>query len=119
MGIVEAKDAYAEQKKNIEKYLNEIETLIASDERVVEMKEKVLSEFEKAKIKLEILQLQFSLGKLEVKDEIKKYSKETSQKIEEIESLLKSKNEAFTSKFNNIKRELKEAYAHLRKAFVI
>jgi len=119
IGIADAKDMYAEQKKNIEKYLNEIETLIASDERVLEMKEKVLSEFEKAKIKLEILQLQFSLGKLEVKDEIHKYSKEVSQTIEDIESVLKSKSDDYTAKFENVQSELRKAYIHIKKAFAV
>lgn len=50
IGIADAKDVYAEQKKNIEKYLNEVEKIILSDERVVDMKEKVMSEFEKAKL---------------------------------------------------------------------
>lgn len=117
LGKAEAKDAFYEQKEKIEKQMSELEDLIAQDDRVSEAKERLMAEFEKAKIKMELLQLQYSLGKMEAKDALEKRNFNLLDKIDEIENVLKSKSDEYNSKFKNVQSELKAAYGHFKKAF--
>jgi hypothetical protein len=117
LGKAEAKDAFTEQKANIEKQMNDLEELIAQDDHVSDVKERLMAEFEKAKIKMDMLQLQYTLGKMEAKDALEKRNFDLSDKINEMEQMLKSKSEAYTSKFENVKTELKSAYSHFKKAW--
>jgi hypothetical protein len=116
LGKAEAKDAFNEQKANIEKQMSHLEDLIAEDDRVADAKERLLAEFEKVKIKMELLQLQYTLGKMEAREELEKRKFDLSDKIDEVEELLKEKSEEYISKFKNVKSEMKSAYNNFRKS---
>jgi hypothetical protein len=117
LGKAEAKDVFYEQKENIEKQMSHLEDLISEDDRVSEAKERLMTEFEKVKIKMELLQLQYTLGKMEAKDELEKRKFDLSDKIDEVEHLLNSKSEEYTSKFKNVKSEMKSAFNNFKKSF--
>jgi len=116
LGKAEAKDAFNEQKANIEKQMSHLEDLIAEDDRVADAKERLLAEFEKVKIKMELLQLQYTLGKMEAREELEKRKFDLSDKIDEVEELLKEKSEEYISKFKNVKSEMKSAYKNFKKS---
>jgi hypothetical protein len=117
LGKAEAKDVFNEQKANIEKQMSHLEDLIAEDDRVADAKERLMAEFEKVKIKMELLQLQYTLGKMEAKEELEKRKFDLSDKIDEVEELLKEKSEEYTSKFKNVKSEMKSAFNNFKKSF--
>jgi len=116
LGKAEAKDAFNEQKANIEKQMSHLEDLIAEDDRVADAKERLMAEFEKVKIKMELLQLQYTLGKMEAREELEKRKFDLSDKIDEVEELLKEKSEEYISKFKNVKSEMKSAYKNFKKS---
>jgi ElaB/YqjD/DUF883 family membrane-anchored ribosome-binding protein len=116
LGKAEAKDAFYDQKENIEKQMSHLENLISEDDLVTEAKERLMTEFEKVKIKMELLQVQYSLGKMEAKEELEKRKFDLSDKFDEVEELLKEKSEEYTAKFQNVKSEMKSAFNNFKKS---
>lgn len=116
LGKADTKDAFDAQKKKILKSVHDIETLIKENSVTAKLYSKLSIEMEKFKIKLEILQLRFSLEKLDVKDEFEAKKADFLKKVEEIKKNVLTRD---TSKsWEHFSSEINEAYIHLKKAFI-
>jgi len=115
LGKAETKDAFETQRKKIMRAINRLEsTLMAkAGAAEVEANEKLNHDMHAFRIKLEMLRLQYELGKLEAKDKFEERKHRLDEKLANLKSRLNSR--PLSSK--NRKEELKDAYKHLKKAF--
>lgn len=115
LGKAEALDTYEEQKAKI---INSIQTLeqnvrdsrnkLSSDAKI-----KIQNEMEKFRLKMEILQIRYELGRLDLKDNVEskkqKFKKEFDQLLENIQDDTSEKIEEYGNNLRN-------AYDALRKS---
>lgn len=116
LGKADTKDAFEAQKKKILKSVHDIETLIKENSVTAKLYSKLSIEMEKFKIKLEILQLRFSLEKLDVRDEFEAKKADFLKKVEEIKKNGLARDTG--KSWEHFSSEINEAYIHLKKAFI-
>ena len=117
LGKAEARDAFLEQKKKIEKVLQQIEQKINIEPLSNEIIEKLNDEIRRFRIILEILRVKYELGKYETRDIYEARKKEFEQKINSLKQKINLKAETFDKQASIFKTEIADAYAHLKKAF--
>ena len=118
LGKAETKDAFIRQQKKINAKIHDIELYIKSHPTLMKIYDKLLEEFEKLKIQLEILAVNFKLSRLTTKDSIDKRRKEMDAIIKGLQdSLKKYKKPVEKSKWENFENEMGQAYKHLKAAF--
>jgi len=118
LGKAETKEAFEEQRKKISKALNELEGLIKTNETTSEYYTKLLGEVEKFKIKLEIIKLRYELKKLGAGEEFEERKADFLNKLKSFKTNIFAKTEKQKDKVMHFQDEIKEAYGHLKKAFV-
>ena len=92
LGKAEALDVYEEQKKKINSVIHDLEENIRDNRSQLpyELRLKIQNELEKFRLKMEVLQIRYELGRLDLKDSIE------------------SKREKFRKEFENLKLKLNE-----------
>ena len=119
LGKAETKDAFIKQQKKINAKIHDIELYIKSHPNLMKIYDKLLEEFEKLKIQLEILAINFKLERLTTKDSIAQRRKEMDVIIKGLQDSLKKHKKPFEkTKWENFESEMGEAYKHLKAAFV-
>lgn len=118
LGKAETKEAFEEQRKNISKVLNDIETRIKKNKTTDMYYAELQMEIEKFRIKLDILKLQYELRKLGVREEFEEKKKDFSKTLSDIKKQLLKKEEKAESTWEHFRDEISGAYSHFRKAFV-
>ena len=118
LGKAETKDAFDEQRKRITKVIQEIEDFILRNPLAIKLQSKLKLEIEKFKIKMEMLHLRFTLGKMDVKDEFESHKKEFFMKIEDLKHTFSKHEPELKENFQHFSKEMNEAYKHLKNAFV-
>lgn len=118
LGKADTLDAFNEQKKKIIRALNNLEKELENNAFTSEIKTKLQHEIEKFKIKLEILRLHFDLGKLDIKEEFEDKKADFLKHIQKMKDKISDKKDTAANKVENFSTEIKNAYKHLKKAFV-
>jgi len=119
LGKAETKDAFIKQQKKINTKIHSIELYIKSHPNLMKIYDKLLEEFEKLKIQLEILAVNYRISNLTTNDSIEQRRKEMDVIIKGLQdSLKKHKKPVEKTKWENFESEMGEAYKHLKAAFV-
>jgi len=117
LGKAETKDAFMEQKKKINTAISEIENSIKHTDLPDDLYDSLKHEMEKFKIKLEMLHVQYELGKAEMKDAFQDKKKDFARMLSELKMKF-AKHENKEGNWEHFRSEMHEAYDHLKKAFV-
>lgn len=115
LGKAEALDTYEEQKTKINKAIDELEQNIKDSRSKLsyDLKIKIHNEIEKFKLKMDVLQIRYELGKLDLKENVET---KTRQFRQEFDKLLSELRDEASEKVEEYGKNLKEAYESLRKS---
>jgi hypothetical protein len=117
LGKAETRDAFEAQKKRIINALHNLENSIRTNDITGEIYASFQHEAERFKIKLEILRLNFELGKMDIKEDFEARKTELSKSLDQLKAKIAKKAEGFKKEEKDFQAEIKEAYQHLKKAF--
>lgn len=122
LGRAEAKDAFADQQKQLTTKLHEIEEELkvaynSTEKGVVKISEEVEEELTDFKTKFELFRVQFSLGKAEAKDYWDDKKKDLSKRLTELDRKIDDMKDRAEDKWDDFSGEMTEAWKHIRKAF--
>jgi hypothetical protein len=120
LGKADSIEKYNEQKKKILFAISKIEKSMENKTAFLntDLDEKLRHEIEKFRIKMEVLKVQFELGKLDAKDEFEERKHEFSEGITKLRlKFINRKKEA--AKSRQLRHsEMKKAYKNMKKAIV-
>ena len=114
LGIAESKETFDEQKKNISNAIKKLESSLTIEKSYDELSSLLKLEIEKFKIKLEILNLQYRLKKVNVEQNFETKKTEFISKIEEIKNRIIKKENSGKSKWENFQGEIAESFSQAR-----
>ncbi len=116
LGKADGMDAFEEQKNKIELAMHEF--YVAGKTNFDDVYNKSLTMFEHNaeafKTGLEIVKLQFSLGKMDLNDELKEKQKEISEKMGELSNHFKTLQEAATENIEEMNMQLKDNFEKMK-----
>jgi hypothetical protein len=118
LGKAETKDSFKEQKIKILNAIHDIEVTLKMTDIGAELYSKLNSEIEKFKIKMEILSLKFELGKMDAKVMFEEKRKEFADKADKIKQKFSESESVIEKSWDQFTTELKDAYGHLKNAFI-
>lgn len=115
LGKAEAKDTYEEQKIKISEAIQQLEQNVRDSRNALssEAKIKIQNELEKFRLKMEILQIRYELGRLDLKDNVETKKQKFKKEFDE---LLADVKEETSEKMEEYGTNLKNAYEALRKS---
>lgn len=117
LGVAETKEAFEEQRKNIEHSLSELENKLRSGAPGRQVA-KMQLEIEKFKAKLQLLSLSYKLKKINLEYDMKQKKQDFEQKLRTLKTKLELKEEQVKNKWQHFKDEIKEAFGDLKSAFL-
>lgn len=117
LGKAETKQLFEEQYEKLKTALHELDTELRKNKHIEENYAKVHLEFEKFKIKLELLHLHYKLLKVKTGYQFEDKKKDLLSKLELIKDKMLAKEKEGKQKWDHFQEELGEAYEHLRSAF--
>lgn len=112
IGKINTQAQFEEQKKKILDTLAAIETVIKNRFLSNEAINHFTNEFEKFKLKMEILRLRFAVKKFEIKDTFRSGLSDVQRVVQGIGRKLHNKK----SSYSDFSDEIRSAYQHLKKA---
>ena len=115
LGKAEALDSYEDQKNKISIAIQELEQNVRDSRNALSgnAKIKIQNEFEKFRLKMEILQIRYELGRLDLKDNVELKKQKFKKEFDELLSNVK---EESSEKIEAYGTNLKNAYEALRKS---
>ena len=115
LGKADALDAYEEQKTKINESINELEQNVrdARSRLSYDARIKIQNELEKFRLKMEVLQIRYELGRLDLKDNVETKKQKFKK---EFDHLLETVKEESSDKLAEYGKNLREAYDSLRKS---
>lgn len=119
LGKAETKDAFDAQRKKINIKIQEVENYINSHPGLLKIYDFLIIEFERIKVELEILAANFKISSLKTEDSLKKRREEMDKIVSQLKDSLE-KHGVGEEKENwsgHFKKEISEAYGHLKSAF--
>ena len=119
LGIAESKETFDEQKKNISNAIQKLENSLKIEKSYDELASLLKLEIEKFKLKLEILNLQYRLKKVNVQQDFETKKSDFLLKINAIKSRIQKKENAGKTRWENFQNEITESFFHLKEAFKI
>jgi hypothetical protein len=119
LGIAESKETFDEQKKNISNAIQKLENSLKIEKSYDELASLLKLEIEKFKLKLEILNLQYRLKKVNVQQDFETKKSDFLLKIDAIKSRIQKKENAGKTKWEHFQNEITESFFHLKEAFKI
>lgn len=117
LGKAETKEVFNTQKEKLFKTIQELENFLNKKEIGSEFYLKLNSEIEKFKIKMEILRLQFELGKREVKDNLDEKKADFEKEIDRMKVKFLEKESIIEKNWDQFRNELRNVYSSLKKKF--
>ncbi len=116
------KEKIDEQQSKLSQGIAELKDKISNAKEVVEdeaehILEEVGDKLEGFHTRIDLLRLQFHLGRAEVKDEWKEKKRELAEKIAEIKSKLEQAEDDAEKSWDDFSTEIRGAWSHLKKAF--
>ena len=116
LGIAESKETFDEQKKNISNAIQKLENSLKIEKSYDELASLLKLEIEKFKLKLEILNLQYRLKKVNVQQDFETKKSDFLLKINAIKSRIQKKENAGKTRWENFQNEITESFFHLKEA---
>lgn len=124
LGKAEGRDAFDEQKGKLEKAIGELGEKVDEWEAAVEEKTDditagIKGTTEKFRTKLDMMRLHYHLAQADARDELEEKRKQLRSKIHDTKTKLKAASEKEgdeESKWEEVKEELGESFAHLQNA---
>ncbi|MBK8416354.1 MAG: hypothetical protein IPL22_18695 [Bacteroidetes bacterium] len=115
LGKAEALDAYEGQKEKILHSITQLENELKENrsELMADARMKIQNELEKFRLKMEILQIRYELGKIDLKDNIEE---KKSKFKKEFDLLIENLKDESSEQLAEYGKDLKEAYEKLRKS---
>lgn len=115
LGKAEVLDVYEEQKSIILKTITQLESeLIENKDHLhSDVRMKIQNELEKFRLKMEILQIRYELGKIDLKDNIDEKKEKFKKEFAQLISNVKDETSEQLAEYG---KDLKEAYEKLRKS---
>ncbi len=117
-GKAETLEAFNDQKKRIFSAVSRLDGQLPGAPFTDEIREKLHDEMEKFRIKMDLLRSYYDMGKKNVADTIEEKKHDLEGVLAKVRERYDSTRKAITRTQATRQRELKEAYKHLRKAFV-
>lgn len=116
LGKAESLDRFKEERAKILAKIHDIEHKIKSHPMFINWYPEVMEEFEKLKLKLEVLEDFADGAKVRAQEEISKRKEQVFSLIEDIQERLKERNSKEFD-WQVFQYEMSEAYSHMKKAF--
>lgn len=116
---VETRENFIVQTREIIIHVEEIEEALKNTAVDGVFYVKVNTEIEKFKIKMEILNLRFELGKLDERKEFESLKSDFNEKVDKIKVKFTSGEPTVAKSWDHFSNECTEAYKHLKRAFVL
>jgi gas vesicle protein len=115
LGKAEALDAYEGQKEKILHSITQLENELKENrsELMADARMKIQNELEKFRLKMEILQIRYELGKIDLKDNIEEKKSKFKKEFDQLIENLKDESSEQLAEYG---KDLKEAYEKLRKS---
>jgi hypothetical protein len=115
LGKAEVLDVYEEQKSIILKTITQLESELVEnrDQLHSDVRMKIQNELEKFRLKMEILQIRYELGKIDLKDNIDEKKEKFKKEFEQLIANVKDETSEQLAEYG---KDLKEAYEKLRKS---
>lgn len=115
LGKAEVLDVYEEQKSIILKTITQLESELIEnrDQLHSDVRMKIQNELEKFRLKMEILQIRYELGKIDLKDNIDEKKEKFKKEFEQLIANVKDETSEQLAEYG---KDLKEAYEKLRKS---
>jgi len=115
LGKADALDSYETQKSKIGEAIQQLEQNVRDSRNILssDAKIKIQNELEKFRLKMEILQIRYELGRLDLKDNVETKKQKFKKEFDE---LLANVNEGTSEKMEEYGTNLKNAYEALRKS---
>lgn len=115
LGKAEALDAYETQKEKINKSIDQLENDIRDKRNNLsnDAKIKIQNELEKFRLKMEVLQIRYELGRLDLKDNVENKKQKFKK---DFDHLLETMKEESSEKMEQYGTNLRNAYDALRKS---
>ena len=115
LGKAESLDTYEEQKSKITNAIHELEQYVKDSRNILssDAKIQIQNELEKFQLKMEILQIRYELGRLDLKDNVESKKQKFKKEFDELLSNVK---EESSEKIEAYGTNLKNAYDALRKS---
>ncbi len=115
LGKAEALDVYEEQKKKISTSIDDLENQVRDTKSRLsyESRIRIQNELEKFRLKMEVLQIRYQLGKLELKDNVENKKKQFHK---DFDTLLENLKDETSEKVEEYGSRLRNAYEVLRKS---
>ncbi len=117
-GKAETLEAFNDQKKRIFSAVNRLDGQLPGSPFTDEIREKLHDEMEKFRIKMDLLRSYYDMGKKTVATTIEEKKHDLEDVLAKVRERYDATRKAITRTQATRQRELKEAYKHLRKAFV-
>ena len=117
-GLAETRDLFENQLKKIRKELNTLEAELKSEDLLRSYAGEIQLEIEKFKAKLELISLHFQLKKVITEYNFQQKKIEFHHKMDELKVKILEKEGLTKDKWNFFKKEIDEAYSHLKRAFI-
>lgn len=120
LGKAETLELFNEQKKKIFSAISKLEKSIENKTSpfAKDVEEKVKHEVERFKIKAELLRVQYELGKMDAKDKFEAGKHEFAESLAKLKARFADQKKAAAKTRQLRHEEIKEAYKHVKKAFV-
>ncbi len=120
LGKAETLDLFLEQKKKIFSAISKFEKSMENKARKFtdDLDETIRHELEKFRIKMEVLRVQYELGKSDAKNEFEERKHELEANIAKLKAKFAGRKKVISRTRQIRHAELKEAYKHMKKAFV-
>lgn len=115
LGKADALDAYEEQKRKIGASIDALESQIrdARNRLSYDSRIRIQNELEKFRLKMEVLQIRYQLGKLELKDNVESKKLEFKKEFDHLLENIKDESSEVVEQYGS---KLRNAYDALRKS---
>lgn len=117
LGKAETAEMFAEQASKLRAAVNELENQISSNPGLKNIIGEMHFEFDKFRIRMELMELHFKLHKIKAEYKFEEKKAEFMADIEKLKARLQQKEEQAKDKLASFRNEMNSALTHLRKAF--
>jgi len=118
LGMAETRELFEDQIAKIRKELNALETELKKHDLLHFHAAEIQLEIEKFKAKVELISLKFKLKKIITEYDFQQKKDEFLHEMDKLKVKILGKENQAKEKWSSFKKEIEEAYTHLKKAFV-
>lgn len=121
LGKAESKEAYEEQRKQLNAALNNVSTEYEkvksqAGDKMGEIKEELGQQIKKFQSRLDVFRLHFHLGMADAKEEYEEKKKELSRELDKVKNKVEEAEKKGEDKWEGFGKEMGEAFSHFQGA---